>query len=83
RAYVRLERVSLAARDAGPADPRRVRIDGVVAERKYHGSYSTYRVDLGDDAVEALVAETGAPPLAPGTEVVVGIDPSAILQYRS
>ncbi|WP_316317537.1 ABC transporter ATP-binding protein [Clavibacter michiganensis] len=83
RAYVRLERVSVDPRGAAPADARRVRIDGVVAERSYHGSYSTYRVDLGDDAVQALVAETGAPPLAPGTEVVVGIDPAAILQYRS
>jgi iron(III) transport system ATP-binding protein len=83
RAYVRLERVSVTARDAGPAQDGRVRLDGVVAERSYHGSYSTYRVDLGDAAVDALVAETGAPPLAPGMEVTVGIDPAAILQYRS
>jgi iron(III) transport system ATP-binding protein len=82
RAYVRLERVSVTARDAGPAQDGRVRLDGVVAERSYHGSYSTYRVDLGDAAVDALVAETGAPPLAPGMEVTVGIDPAAILQYR-
>jgi iron(III) transport system ATP-binding protein len=70
-------------RHAVPVDAGRVRLDGVVAERSYHGSYSTYRVDLGDEAVDALVAETGAPPLAPGTEVAVGIDPSAILRYRS
>jgi iron(III) transport system ATP-binding protein len=80
---VRRERVSVEPRGAVPADPARVRLDGVVAERSYHGSHSTYRIDLGDDDLRAFVAEAGTAPLAPGTAVTVGIDPTAILAYRS
>ncbi|WP_104130547.1 ABC transporter ATP-binding protein [Cryobacterium sp. N21] len=76
--YLRLEKVSLQlpAIVAGS-----IRLEGIVAERAYHGAHSTYTIDCSGSMIRALVPEGGAAPLAPGSRAELHIDPASILQY--
>ncbi|WP_370626796.1 TOBE domain-containing protein [Cryobacterium sp. PAMC25264] len=75
--YLRLEKVGLQA----PARGASVRLAGVVADRVYQGSHSTYTIDSHGSRIRALVPEGGAAPLVPGAAATLYIDPTAILQY--
>jgi len=76
-AYLRLEKVALQP----PAHGASVRLDGVVADRVYQGTHSTYTIDSHGSRIRALVPEGGALPLLPGSAAHLYIDPSSILQY--
>ena len=76
--YLRLEKVSLRP-PANGSDS--IRLEGIVAERSYHGSHSTYTIDSYGSSIRALVPEGGAPPLAVGSRADLHIDPASILQY--
>jgi iron(III) transport system ATP-binding protein len=76
--YLRLEKVSLRP-PANGSDS--IRLEGIVAERSYHGSHSTYTIDSYGSSIRALVTEGGAPPLAVGSRADLHIDPASILQY--
>lgn len=78
RSYLRLEKVSLRP-PKGAAGT--IRIEGIVAERSYHGAYSTYAIDSFGSNIRALVTEGGEAPLVPGSAAELYIDPSSILQY--
>ena len=76
--YLRLEKVSLQPpANAGGS----IRLEGIVAERAYHGAHSTYTIDCSGSMIRALVPESGAAPLSPGSRAELHIDPSSILQY--
>ncbi|WP_130178719.1 ABC transporter ATP-binding protein [Cryobacterium sp. SO1] len=75
--YLRLEKVGLQP----PARGASIRLDGVIADRVYQGSHSTYTIDSNGSRLRALVPENGALPLAPGAKAQLYIDPSSILQY--
>ncbi|PXA68227.1 ABC transporter ATP-binding protein [Cryobacterium arcticum] len=75
--YLRLEKVGLQP----PARGASIRLDGVIADRVYQGSHSTYTIDSNGSRLRALVPENGALPLAPGVRAQLYIDPSSILQY--
>lgn len=78
RSYLRLEKVSLRP-PKGAAGT--IRIEGIVAERSYHGAYSTYAIDSFGSNIRALVTEGGEAPLVQGSAAELYIDPSSILQY--
>ncbi|WP_028279246.1 ABC transporter ATP-binding protein [Arthrobacter sp. H5] len=76
--YLRLEKVFLhPPRNAD----RTIRLDGVVAERSYHGAYSSYVINNNGSRLRAMVTENGEPPLAEGSTASLYVDPSSILQY--
>ena len=75
--YLRLEKVALVQPTRGAS----VRLDGVIAERVYQGSHSTYTIDSHGSRIRAMVPEGGAPPLVAGAAASLYIDPSSILQY--
>jgi len=77
-AYLRLEKVGLQPPAHGGDS---IRLAGVVADRVYQGSHSTYTIDSHGSRIRALVPEGGAAPLAPGAAATLYIDPTAILQY--
>ena len=77
-AYLRLEKVALQPPVHGGAS---IRLDGVIADRTYQGSHSTYTIDSHGSRIRALVPEGGAQPLAPGARATLYIDPMSILQY--
>jgi iron(III) transport system ATP-binding protein len=75
--YLRLEKVALQQ----PAHGASVRLDGVIADRVYQGSHSTYTIDSHGSRIRALVPEGGAEPLVAGAPASLYIDPSSVLQY--
>ena len=76
--YLRLEKVALQPPLHGGGA---IRLDGVIADRSYQGSHSTYTIDSHGSRIRALVPEGGAEPLAPGAAATLYIDPASILQY--
>jgi iron(III) transport system ATP-binding protein len=76
--YLRREKVSLyPPRTGEPA----IRLNGVVAERTYHGAYSTYVIESSGTTLIAMVTENGEAVLQPGSTADLYIDPTSILQY--
>ena len=75
--YLRLEKVALAPLTGG----KQIRLDGIVADRTYQGSHSTYSIDCNGSRLRALVPENGTIPLAPGAPAQLYIDPASVLQY--
>ncbi|MFC5930414.1 ABC transporter ATP-binding protein [Cryobacterium melibiosiphilum] len=76
--YLRLEKVALQ-RPTEASDS--IRLDGIVAERSYHGAHSTYTIHSHGSSIRALVAEGGAAPLVAGSHAELYIDPASVLQY--
>ncbi|WP_150307245.1 ABC transporter ATP-binding protein [Planctomonas psychrotolerans] len=76
--YLRLEKVALHPPRTGTAV---VRTDGVVAQRSYHGAFSTYEIESHGSTIRAMVPEGGAEPLAEGSRADLYIEPASVLQY--
>ena len=76
--YVRTEKVTVV-RDEDVTSP--LTVEGVVAERAYQGTISTYSVDCGPDGTLRTVVREDGVGHQPGERVRLALHPEHLLQY--